>query len=182
MVTAMLLRAMNETIDESLLFCALVYVDDVLIFSNTFEEHVADEKKVLEELQERGWELKLSKCCFGYQEIDILGYTVSHDQVKPMMKNVDRLRSMKRPNNVKELQALLGVSNYYRRFIQGYNYIVEDLFKLLRKSEPWRWEEEQENAMKKLLEKLSTYPVLKIADFERPFILKTDASDFAYGA
>jgi hypothetical protein len=175
-------RAMNETIDESLLFCALVYVDDVLIFSNTFDEHVADVKKVLEELQERGWELKLSKCCFGYQEIDILGYTVSHDQVKPMMKNVDRLRSMKRPNNIKELQALLGVSNYYRRFIQGYNYIVEDLFKLLRKNEPWRWEEEQENAMKKLLEKLSTYPVLKIADFEKPFILKTDASDFAYGA
>jgi hypothetical protein len=99
-----------------------------------------------------------------------------------MMKNVERMRDMKRPNNIKELQALLGVSNYYRRFIQGYNYIVEDLFKLLRKNEPWRWGDEQENAMKKLLEKLSSYPVLKIADFDKPFILKTDASDFAYGA
>src|SRR4051794_31150171 len=94
-------RAMNETLDEHLFYCCLVYVDDIIVYSPTMEQHVKDLEKVFKCLQAFGWSLKISKCRFGFKELDFLGHTVSHGQVKVTQRNIQKLLKVKRPTNVK---------------------------------------------------------------------------------
>jgi hypothetical protein len=89
---------------------------------------------------------------------------------------------MKKPTKVKELQSFMGLANYYRKFIQGFNYIIAPLLPLLKKNHTWEWKKEHDEAFEAVVSKLAKYPILRMPDFQKPFILRTDASDFAFGA
>ncbi len=174
-------RAMNETLDEHLFNCCLVYVDDIIVFSSSIEQHKKDLANVLIALQKFGWTLKLSKCKFAHTKLDFLGHTISHGQVQVAKVNIDKLLNMKRPSKIKELQSFLGLSNYYRRFIDHYTDVVAPLYNLLRKETEWTWSQEHEKSFCKIVKLLGEYPILKLADFEKPFIIRTDASDLGMG-
>ena len=175
-------RAMNETLDEYLFTCCLVYVDDLIIYSPNFESHLQDLSNVFSQLRKYGWKLKLSKCKFAQTTVDFLGHSVSHNKITIKEDNLKKLLAMKKPTKVKELQSLLGLTNYYKKFIQGYSYIVEPLFSLLKKHTSWLWTTQHDQAFEEIVSKLAKYPILRMPDFNRPFLVRTDASDFAYGS
>jgi predicted aspartyl protease len=174
-------RAMNETLDEYLFYCCLVYVDDIVVYSSSIKQHSKDLEKVFTVLEKFGWTLKLSKCKFGFSKLDFLGHTISHGQVQVAKININKLLNMKRPKNIKEVQSFLGLANYYRKFVNKFAHNVAPLYNLLRKDTEWNWTPECEKSFCKVVSLLGEYPILKIADFDKPFIIRTDASDLGMG-
>lgn len=175
-------RAMNETLDQYLFTCCLVYVDDLIIYSPSFQQHLIDLENVFKQLTIFGWKLKLSKCKFAQTTVDFLGHSVSYNKITLKKDNLEKLLAMKKPTKIKELQSFLGLANYYRKFIQGYNYIIAPLLPLLKKDHTWNWTKEHDQAFEAIVSKLAKYPILRMPDFNKPFLIRTDASDFAFGS
>jgi hypothetical protein len=172
----------NDTLREYLDDFALAYLDDVLIFSTTYEEHVTHVRKVLQKLREKDLPIKLSKCEFHKHSISFLGYTVSDKGLEPDPEKVRSIEEWPEPTNVKEVQALLGILNYYRKFIEGFSRIAAPLTHLTKKDVPFSFGPDCKKAFKALRERLVAAPILAIFDPEREAVLETDASDYAIGA
>jgi len=113
-------RAISETLDPVMFQCCLVYIDDIVIFSDSFESHLKDISKVFKLLQGYNWKIKFSKCQFAQESINYLGHQVSKGLITPLERNLDKLQNMKLPSNVDELVSFLGLCSYYKRFIQGF--------------------------------------------------------------
>jgi hypothetical protein len=160
----------------------LVYLDDVIIFSATIEEHVVRLRSVLERLRNGGLTLKFEKCKFAEEKVNYLGHVISKHGVQPDPGKISAVREFPTPTSVKELQSFLGLSNYYRRFVVGYAEIARPLTKLLRKGAVFNWDGDCVEAFEKLKDALTHSPVLAYPDFDKPFIISTDASNFAIGA
>ncbi|MCW4250032.1 MAG: RNase H-like domain-containing protein [Candidatus Thiodiazotropha endolucinida] len=193
-------RLMERCMGEMNLKECLIFLDDILIFSETFEEHISRLEAVFSRLNHHGLKLKASKCEFFKSSVRYLGHVVSEKGVETDPDKIESLISWPQPNNVKELRSFLGFTGYYRRFIKDYARIVKPLNDLLighptnkisdqskkkkkKKSiAPWQWGNAQQLAFNSLKDKLSSPPVLAYADFTKPFILHTDASCEGLGA
>ena len=162
----------------------LIYLDDVIVFSVSFKEHLERLARVFGALQKAQLKLKLSKCHFAQREVRYLGHIVSEKGITPDPSKTEAVSSYPPPQNQKELKQFLGLSNYYRRFIPGYANIAEPLNKLLRKDQhklKFQWDASCQTAFDQLKCKLTKAPILSYPDFTLPFILQTDASDTAIG-
>ncbi len=173
-------RAISETLDDLLYQCCLVYIDDIAIFSDTFEQHLLDCEKVFRRLQDFRWKVKIQKCQFAKEEVDYLGHKVTHGTISPLERNLEKLKKMKKPATPEDLRSLLGFTGYYKTFIQGYDYVVKPLRKLMM--EEWNWTQEVEEAYNNLLAALTSRPILHLPDPDLPFIVKADTSGYAWGA
>ena len=179
-------RLMNRVLcglnpEDGPMFVA-VYLDDVLIFSRTMEEHLVHLQLVLDRIIQAGLKLRPSKCHFVKQEVRYLGHTVTPDGLKP---NDDQLLAVKGyppPQNVKELRRFLGLASYYRRFIKQFAKIAHPLHALTCKGAEFAWTEECQIAFDNLKGKLVTAPVLAFPNFDKSFVLETDASIKGLGA
>ena len=160
----------------------LIYLDDIIVFSSTFEEHLQRLTNVFIALRKAGLKLKPSKCFFAQKEVHYLGHVVSAAGVSPDPAKVEVVSSYPVPTNVKELRQFLGLANYYRRFVPDFSKIAEPLHKLLRKGNTYSWYSACQEAFTALKHRLTTPPILAYPDFKLPFLLYTDASDFALGA
>jgi hypothetical protein len=160
----------------------LVYLDDINIYSSTFEEHMQHLKEVLERFRRANLKLNLDKCHFCKREISFLGHLVNEEGIKPDPTKVDKVKNFPIPTNTTELRGFIGLASYYRRFVQDFATIVEPMNRLLRKDIPFIWNEACGKAFEFLKEKLTTAPILIYPDFSKPFILHTDASYQGLGA
>ena len=160
----------------------LIYLDDIIVFSSTFEEHLQRPANVFIALRKAGLKLKPSKCFFAQKEVHYLGHVVSAAGVSPDPAKVEVVSSYPVPTNVKELRQFLGLANYYRRFVPDFSKIAKPLHKLLRKGNTYSWYTACQEAFTELKYRLTTPPILAYPDFKLPFLLYTDASDFALGA
>ena len=162
----------------------LIYIDDIIVFSATFSEHLVRLRKVFQRVQDAGLKLKASKCRFVQPKVCYLGNIVSADGVEPDPAKIQAVIDYPVPTNVKELRQFLGLANYYRRFVQDYSRIASALFKLTQKAvhQSFNWTEQCTVAFKELKKKLTTPPILAFPRFDREFLLATDASDSAIGA
>lgn len=161
----------------------VVYLDDVLIYSRTREEHLALLHQVFTILDQNKLFAKASKCIFGVSEVTFLGHVISHGQIRPMEDKLAAIKSWPVPSSINEVQQFLGLSNYYRRFIQNYSTIAHPLTELTKHTKSIKdWDDACTIAFNTLRDKLCTSPVLKLPDMQRPFFIHTDASDFAMGA
>jgi len=158
------------------------YIDDLIIGSTTFEEHLKDLDTMLNSLQNAKLQVKLSKCKFGRTKVNFLGHTVSKEGVKPNIEKVEAIMKMQPPIEIQGLQRFLGMTSYYRRFIKDYAKIAEPLNRLLKTGSIFKWDQYCQQAFETLKERLMTAPILVFPDFRKPFKLITDASDFALGA
>src|SRR5262249_714206 len=118
---------------------------------------------------------------FAQQEIKFLGHLVSQGQVRMEERKVQAILDWPSPTRVTELRSFLGLTNYYRKFVQGYSKKVAPLTDLLRKNEAWQWTTTCQDAFDQLKMAVATEPVLRLPDFELPFEVHTDASDGAIG-
>ena len=188
-------RLMERCMGDLNLKECLIFLDDILIFSEFFDEHISRLEAVFSRLSEHGLKLKASKCEFFKSSVKYLGHVVSENGVETDPDKLDALTSWPEPKNVKELRSFLGFTGYYRRFIKNYAKIAKPLNDLLvghstikdaqgkkKKVAPWQWGSAQQTAFNILKEKLSSPPVLAYADFSKPFVLHTDASIEGLGA
>ena len=123
----------EDTLQEYLDDFALAYLDDILIYSDTYEEHVEHVKKVMRKLQEKELPLKLGKCEFHKHEIAFLGYLISDKGLAPDPAKVKAVEEWPEPRNVKDVQSFLGLANYYRKFVENFSKVAGPLTNLTKK-------------------------------------------------
>lgn len=159
------------------------YLDDVIICSRTFEEHLVMLRKVAERLRQANLTISSDKSKFCRQELKYLGYRLSEDGWKVDEEKIDCIVSFPTPQNRKEVQRFLGLCNWYRRFIKDFALVAAvPLTELTKTKNKFRWTTAAENAFIKLKSMLVSAPVLVMPDYSKPFFIACDASDVAIGA
>ena len=153
---------MNQVFSPYLDEFVVVFVDDILIYSKTQEEHVVHLRTVLQTLKEARLYAKLEKCEFWKEEVKFLGHVVSKDGVLVDPSKVEAVKNWSRPKNPTEIRSFLGLAGYYRRFIKGFSSIASSLTKLTKKDVQFVWTETCEDAFNKLKTSLTTAQVLTI--------------------
>eukprot|EP00731_Ephydatia_muelleri_P021177 Em0013g904a len=160
------------------------YIDDIIVFSKLWTDHVRHLQAVLGRLQLAGLTVKISKCHFGVTACSYLGFVVGDGLVKPEPSKVQAVLNFPTPTDKTGVRAFLGLTGYYRRFIPDFASLAAPLTDLTRKCAPMRvsWSNECEQAFKSLKGCLCSDPVLRSPNFEKQFILQTDASNRGIGA
>ncbi|KID83641.1 pol polyprotein [Metarhizium guizhouense ARSEF 977] len=175
-------RMINSVLREYLDNFVVVYLDDILIFSKTLEDHKKHVHKVLQALQDAKLLVEPAKSKFHTQEVDFLGHTIRPNEIRMEKSKVEAVRNWPTPENVKDIQSFRGFANYYRRFIKKYGEIATPLDELTKKDKQWNWNDEAQCAFDKIKELITSEPVLRTFDPEKETELETDSSDFALGA
>ncbi len=161
---------------------AIVYMDDVLIHSATFEQHLQDLQAVLERIRVYNLKLKVSKCHFSQPKVAYLGHIISAAGIEPDPAKVTAVQNFLAPKDTTTLRRFLGLSGYYRRFICGYAQLACPLFRLLKQNERFLWTKDHQDALDHLKEALTSAPILQFPAPSQPYILETDASGLGLGA
>ena len=172
----------NNVLRKYLDVFVVVYLDDILVYSKTYEDHVKHVKQILTAMKDANLRIKPEKTEFHKHEVNFLGYIVGRDGLKMDSKKIEAITSWPKPNNVKEVQSFLGFANFYRQFIEGYSRIAAPLTSLTKKDQEFLWTAEAEQAFQDLKTRFSTEPILVIFDPLKPTTVETDASDKAIGA
>lgn len=160
----------------------LCYLDDIVVFSQTFSEHLRRLQSVLTCVQEAGLVLNPKKCCFGAKEIKILGHLISEKGIKPDPDKVKAVNNFPVPKTVKDVKSFLGLCSYYRRFIRNFCFRAKPLQDLLKGDKKFSWDQAQEDSFKDLKSAMTSQPVLALFDEDSPTELHTDASGYGIGA
>ena len=174
-------RLMDLVLDGMHWESALVYLDDVIVFGRTFEEHLERLSAVLKRLKDAGLKLNPKKCRLFHREVEFLGHIVNREGVAADPKKVQVVREWPTPTNLTELRSFLGLASYYRRFVPSFAELAAPLHRLLNKGERYLWNEECEVAFRQLKQKLVKTPVLAYPNPNRPFIVDVDASGYGIG-
>ncbi|MGI9458903.1 MAG: RNase H-like domain-containing protein, partial [Pirellulales bacterium] len=161
--------------------CA-VYLDDVVTFSSSFEQHLTDLGQVFDALRTADLKLQPKKCQFARSSINFLGHRLSPSGISPEPQKLAAVHEIPPPTSREEVKSFMGLASYYRRFVQGFAKIADPLHLLLRKNHPFQWKPAQESAFQALKKALTSAPILRFPDFTKTFYLYTDASKLGIGA
>jgi hypothetical protein len=175
-------RAMQEVLRGLNWKFVLCYLDDVIIFSNSFSEHLSHLKQVFDRFRQAGLKLQPKKCSFGQKEVKYLGHIVSEKGVATDPDKVKLVKEYPTPTKVSEVRSFLGFVGYYRKYVKDFCKIAEPLTNLTRKDVHFVWDERCINAFETLKQKLQEPPILAYPRFDgTEFILQTDASRVGLG-
>ena len=152
------------------------YLDDILCADSTMEEHLKHLGQVLAALEKAGLKLNPAKCSFAQDSVICLGHKLSRDGISPDPANIEKIRNWQAPENAKKLRTFLGLSGYYRQFVKDYSEIAKILTDLTHENAEWKWTKEHQQAFETLRDILTSDKVMHYPDFNRQFILKSDAS------
>jgi hypothetical protein len=172
---------MNSVFAPFLRKFVIVFLDDILIYSSSWEEHLQHLQLVLQQLRTSQFFAKLSKCSFGQTSIQYLGHIISDKGVATDPDKTLVMEQWPLPSNATELRGFLGLTGYYRKFVQNYEIITKPLTQLLTKK-GFAWSEEATAAFQQLKSAMMHTPVLALPDFNAPFTVETDACDTGVGA
>lgn len=172
---------MNEVLKPFLRDFVLVFFDDILIYSATWEDHLVHLDKVLSVLATNQLYVNQKKCLFVQARLEYLGHIVSKEGVSADPSKIQAMLDWPTPKTIKELRCFLGLIGYYQRFVAGYGSISWPLTQQLKR-DCFHWNEEAEAAFQHLKRAMTEVPVLALPDFTQPFVVETDASGFGIGA
>ena len=151
-----------------------VYIDDILVFSRTLEEHLLHLQQVIKRVVEIGLKLKPTKCKFVRKELEYLGHVISREGLKPNPRLVDAVRNFPRPETAQETRRFLGLCSYYRKFIPRFAEVANPLHYLTRKDTDFAWSLESQRAFDRLKNQLISAPVLvRLCSRDRCFHSRT---------
>ena len=173
-------RLMNSIIME--LEGCDVYIDDLIIYSDTWEEHILRIRALFKKLREARLTINLGKSEFGKGQVTYLGHVVGQGQVSPINAKVEKIANFPNPQSKRELMRYLGMAGYYRKFCLNFSEVVAPMTNLLKKNVKFEWSSVCQKAFDKVKAILCTSPVLVTPDFEKRFVLTTDASDVGAGS
>ena len=157
------------------------FVDDVLVGTETEEEHDKIIEKVLRRLEENNLYVKLEKCIWKVRKIRFLGVVIGPNGIEMEKKKVDGVLSWPEPKNVKDVRKFLGLANYYRRFIKDFTQVARPMNTLMRKDVKQQWGDKQQQAFDELKRILTTRPVVVAPDLDKEFRVEADALNYATG-
>ncbi|CAG4935861.1 unnamed protein product [Colias eurytheme] len=160
----------------------LGYLDDLLVISEDLESHLADLRAVFERLRVFKLRANREKCVFARDRLKYLGHVISRDGISPDQEKVSAVIGMKEPTNLQQLRTFLQTCSWFRKFIPEFAKVAEPLTRLTKKSQAWVWNLEQVKSFETLKKLLTTAPILVQAEYTKPFVLRTDASNYALGA
>lgn len=182
-------RLMQHCFRDEIFNILLVFLDDIIVYSEDIPEHVKRLETVFRIIREHGLKLKMSKCKFFQSEVRYLGHVISSKGIKTDPEKISAVQNFEKPSTVKKLKSFLGLTGYYRRFVKGFSDIAAPLHKLSQQFTPHprkpfgnKWDSKCDTAFCKLKELLVCSPILGYANFQNPFILETDASMRGLGA
>src|SRR5512136_2028050 len=178
---AFFMNLMNKVFMEYLDKFVVVFIDDILIYSRTKEEHEEHLRLALEKLREHQLYAKFSKCEFWLSEVKFLGHVISAGGVAVDPSNVESVTNWKQPKTVSEIRSFLGLAGYYRRFIENFSKIAKPMTRLLQKDVKYKWSEDCERSFQELKKRLVTAPVLILPDSRKGFQVYCDASRLGLG-
>ena len=159
----------------------ICYIDDIVVFSQTFDQHLKDLGEVLSRVSAAGLKLKPSKCIMAAPEVPFLGHILNHEGIKPNPQKVEAIHKIKPPKNRTQIRRFLGMTGFYRKFIPDYATRARVLYTLTKKNVEWVWAEEHQQAFDDLKQALTSDTLLIYPNFSSEFVVTTDASNVGIG-
>ena len=175
-------RIMDDVFRDLLWEYVVVYLDDVIIYSENWEDHLVHIREVFRRLREANLKITAKKCDFAKKELQYLGHIVSVDGILPTNKKIQAVESFPQPKTQTEVRSFLGLAGYYRKFIKNFAKISLPLTNLTKDTIPFVWTAACNNAMKTLQQALISQPILTHPDFNLPFLRQTDWCTTSIGA
>ena len=176
---------MNGILSDCLDKFALVYLDDVLIFSKTLDDHIKHVREVLQRFDKQKLVVNLKKCEFAKRELEFLGFRISADGILPSVSKTKAIQEWKRPANVQEVRQFLGLAQHYRRFCPGFSSVAAPLTELTHGSGAKKraiiWNKDAEKSFKAIKDMLTSPPLLRLPNMLAEYRIETDSSDFGVG-
>jgi hypothetical protein len=173
---------MQATLQPLLRKCVVVFFDHILVYSTSLPEHLEHLRQVLHLLRKDKWQVKQSKCSFGQQRIAYLGHVIDSRGVSSDPDKISKVETWPTPANCKEVRSFLGLAGYYRKIVKHFGIIARPLFDLLKKNSTFFWTKDTDKAFQLLKKGLTEAPVLSLPDFNKTFVIDTDACDSGVGA
>ncbi|KAL0554786.1 hypothetical protein IC582_008714 [Cucumis melo] len=174
------MRLMNKVLHPFLNKFIIVYFDDILVFSKTYDQHLQHIDQLFQVLNHNELYVNLKKCIFCCNEIAFLGFIIRKDHVLMDEKKVETIKNWSTSTTVKQVQAFLGLASFYRKFIQNFSSIAAPITDCLKKG-AFQWGPKQQHSFNLLKESLSSSPVLKLLDFSQAFEVAVDACGTGIG-
>ncbi|KAH9722902.1 hypothetical protein KPL70_006891 [Citrus sinensis] len=171
---------MNSIFQPYLRQFILVFFDDILVYSPTWELHLTHVRKTLEILKKHSFFVKANKCDFGKHGLEYLVHIMTNQGVKVNDKKIEAMVAWPQPTNATELRGFLGLTGYYRKFVRNYEVLARPLTNLLKKGN-FKWDEDAASAFTMLKQAMTTTPTLAMPNFNEPFTIETDASGDGIG-
>ncbi|TIA84783.1 hypothetical protein E3P99_04119 [Wallemia hederae] len=173
---------MNSMLQEYLDDFAVVYLDDIMIYSKSRDEHLQHLKLVFDKLKKNQLYVKLKKCEFMQTEVEYLGHIVGNNNITPDTSKTKAIQEWEQPKNNVDVMSFMGLANFYRKFVPNFSRRTKHMTDVMAKKESFRWGEEQQKEFEDVKQALVSYPVLKLPNRDGRFVVHTDASEFAIGA
>jgi ribonuclease HI len=178
---AAFIAALTPILSDFREFCRF-YIDDVIIFSRTYEEHIVHVDQVLQAILCSGMTLGLLKCQWFQRQVTYVGFEISVEEIRPKTSKIEEIVDSKPPTTVKGVRALMGLCNFYRSHIPNYAEIAEPIVRLTKKSVKFQWAEEQQTAWDRLKSRIDQSIQIAHPDFSQPFLIITHVSKKAIAA
>ena len=175
-------RLMNTVFEKEFNSFILVYLDDILMYSCSIEDHWGHLCCAFDKLRRAKLYGRLHKCEFLKEKVDYLGFEVGRDGIHTSPEKVKAILDWPWPQSTHNIRSFLGFASYYRKFIRGFSQLAKPLTNLTREKVGWEWEEKEEHSFLALKAAMATVPVLCLPDFKHQFVVMTDASDVAISA
>ena len=175
-------RLMDRTLAGLAWNICLYYLDDIIVFSATWAEHLERLRDVFEHLRRANLNLGARKCHLAAREVSFLGYRVTPEGLEPESRLMEAISKLPPPINIAEVRSFLGLVGYYRRFVKKFSDKAAPLNLLLHKDHLWKWTQECQEVFQTLKEEIASRPISAYPDFSKPFRLYTDASNLGLGA
>ena len=172
-------QALISEVLKCLSHFTIAYLDDIIIFSKTEEEHLQHLEIIFQRLCEAGLKLKWSKCSFMKLHIEYLGHLISESSIKPLADKLSAIKEMPAPRSPKEIKQFLGLVGYYRKFIPRFSDVAKPLMRQTRHDTLFQWSKKCEFVFESLKNALCTKPILKFPDPQKSHVLFTDAIKYA---
>ena len=173
---------MQEALGDLLQKNCMVYLDDILVYSKSFEEHLEHIQEVMKRLQKAGLKIKPNKCVFAAEEVKYLGHRVSANGIHCDHMKIAAVKKMPLPSNKKDLLTFLGLAQYYRRFIPNLARMSKPLYEMVKKNANFVYNKDRKQAFANIKQKLIESPVMAHPDFDKEFVVATDACQTGLGA
>ncbi|XP_026428616.1 uncharacterized protein LOC113324491 [Papaver somniferum] len=171
---------MNDIFQEHLRKFIFVFFDDILVYSSSLEEHLLHLQLTLDILRKHQLFANFTKCCFGQQELKYLGHIITAEGVKADPVKISAMHNWLLPHTLKDLRGFLGLTSYYKKFVKNYGLISRPITDLLNKN-AFLWSPAATSAFQQLKEAMSSTPILAVPNFNKPFVVETDACDTGTG-
>jgi hypothetical protein len=173
---AYFMNLLNKVFMEELVRFVMVFIDDILIYSEIAEEHEEHLRIMLERLRQQKLYAKFSKCEFWMEKVVFLGHVLSAEGITVDPSKVESFTKWEQPLNVIDVRSFLGIAEYYRRFIENFSKIAKPMTELLKNNTKFEWSEACERSFQELKRRLTTAPVLTLPNIKKDFVVYCDAS------